>query len=194
MSYQMHAIRPLLIIIFCAIHLQANSGVWFCPDDKPANKIIHFIDNATKNIDAALYTFTHKPLALALKKAHDRGVQVSIIFDPDETKNPHSNMSDLKEYGIAVYAYQRKKDELMHHKYCIIDDDMVLNGSMNWTRRGSSRNQESMMWCDDTETIKRFKQQHKKLLQRSSTAKPKRQSWTSSIRKNITSLLRQFTG
>ena len=44
-----------------------------------------------------------------------------------------------KKHEQAVYP------ELMHQKFCIIDDEIVITGSFNWTNRAEKRNDEDIL-------------------------------------------------
>ena len=52
-------------------------------------------------------------------------------------------MKRLKEAGVCVVASQR--EGLMHHKFALIDNLILLNGSFNWTERAVWENCENLV-------------------------------------------------
>ena len=52
-------------------------------------------------------------------------------------------MKRLKEAGVCVVASQR--EGLMHHKFAVIDNLILLNGSFNWTERAVWENCENLV-------------------------------------------------
>ena len=44
----------------------------------------------------------------------------------------------------------------MHHKFCIIDDTKLLNGSLNWSVQGVRSNQENVMITTDPALVRPF--------------------------------------
>lgn len=45
----------------------------------------------------------------------------------------------------------------MHHKFCIIDDSKLLNGSLNWSVQGVRSNQENVMITNDPALVRPFR-------------------------------------
>lgn len=51
----------------------------------------------------------------------------------------------------------------MHHKFCIIDDEMVFCGSFNWTSQAITGNNESVIVTNDAWVVEPFRAEFKKL-------------------------------
>lgn len=101
------------------------------------------LDAAGKNIDAAIYAFTSRPLAQALVDAHNRGVKVRVIVDPSGASSPYGKATYLFEHGIDVRT--EKGAGLMHHKFALIDDSVLITGSFNWTAAAENENDENIL-------------------------------------------------
>lgn len=72
-----------------------------------------------------------------------------------------SDIRMLASIGISV-----KKDTtsfLMHHKFAVLDNALILNGSFNWTRAASDGNQENVMVSNNQAFVKQFAAQFEKL-------------------------------
>ena len=44
----------------------------------------------------------------------------------------------------------------MHHKFCVIDDTVLMNGSFHWTRQAESHNNENVMVSNDSFFVEQF--------------------------------------
>ena len=101
------------------------------------------IDNAVKRIDVAVYTFTSRPLAQALVDAQERGVRVRVLLDPAQAASEYSKATYLANYGIDVRT--EKGAGLMHHKFALVDDSILITGSFNWTASAEAENDENIL-------------------------------------------------
>lgn len=54
-------------------------------------------------------------------------------------------------------------DNLMHHKFVIIDDDILITGSANWTMQALFGNTENIIITNHSVLVKRFVDEFKKL-------------------------------
>ncbi|MBN1121624.1 MAG: phospholipase [Anaerolineae bacterium] len=99
--------------------------------------LIWLIDNAQYSIDAAMFEFNLQNVADALIAAHNRGVQVRIVYDDEHTEDDFQ-MEDLIDAGIPATPDERSA--LMHNKFFIFDRSIVWTGSLNFTENGVYRN------------------------------------------------------
>jgi len=101
------------------------------------------LDMAQTSIDAAVYTFTSRVLAQALVDAHNRGVRVRVILDPSTASRGYSKAVYLVGNGIEVRT--ERGAGLMHHKFALIDDTVLITGSFNWTASAETENDENIL-------------------------------------------------
>ena len=101
------------------------------------------IDAAAKRIDVAVYTFTSRPLAQALVDAQKRGVRVRVILDPSNASGSYSKAAYLTKTGIEIRT--EKGAGLMHHKFALVDDSIIITGSFNWTASAETDNSENIL-------------------------------------------------
>ncbi|MCH9633880.1 MAG: Cardiolipin synthase A [Chlamydiae bacterium] len=122
----------------CGIH-------FFClPSPEALAHILTHIKQASKQIDIALFTFTHPKILKALIEANQRGVKVRVLLDYLSTLGASRFVAArLKEEHIAVY--HNRGLQLMHHKMALIDQKIFILGSTNWTRSAFERNQDDLI-------------------------------------------------
>ncbi len=120
-------------------YMTTDFEMWILPDSDGANRIKDLMRGAKKTIKVAMYTFTRKDFADTLIRAKERGIDVQVILDRGMAQGASKKIVErLRENGIAVKT--RNGDGLMHHKFMIIDDEIWVHGSANWTRAAFTQN------------------------------------------------------
>jgi len=101
------------------------------------NNLIALINNANSSIDAAMFEFNLDNVAQALIAAHQRGVQVRIVYDNEHTEDD-PQIDDVIAAGIPAVPDERSA--FMHNKFYVIDQQIVWTGSTNITINDVYRN------------------------------------------------------
>ena len=146
----------ILTLTLCLSTL-AKTEVYFSLYDNPQKEIIKNINRAQASINIAMYIFTDREIALPLVKAQERGVKVRLYLDKDQVEYQYSQSRFLVQKGIKTRI--SSNNYIMHHKFAIIDNRLLLTGSYNWTFSANNRNDENLMVIDDPELIEIFQNQ-----------------------------------
>ncbi len=117
--------------------------VYFSPDDGAQSHIVELINNAQESIYFMAFAFTADPISLALLDAHDRGLIVSGVIERRQSNNMGSDYQPLVDAGLNIILDQNPKN--MHHKVIIIDGQIVITGSYNFSRAAEERNDENVL-------------------------------------------------
>jgi len=149
-------LTTILISQFFLISL-AKTEVYFSLYDNPQKEIIKNINQAESFINIAMYIFTDRENALPLVKAQERGVKVRVYLDKKQVEYQYSQSRFLVQKGIKTRI--SSNNYIMHHKFAIIDNRILLTGSYNWTFSANNRNDENLMVIDDPEIIEIFQNQ-----------------------------------
>ncbi|KAF3362961.1 hypothetical protein PHSC3_000495 [Chlamydiales bacterium STE3] len=114
--------------------------LWFLPDNKDASvRIKNLIREAKKTIRVAMFTFTRFDFAKELISAKQRGVNIEVFLDHQSSKGASKKIADLlQSSGIPVYT--NPGSSLLHYKFLYIDQDVLVNGSANWTKAAFQQN------------------------------------------------------
>ena len=149
----------LIIVLFITLSIStlAKTEVYFSLYDNPQEEIIKNINQAEAFINIAMYIFTDREIALPLVKARERGVKVRLYLDQDQIDYKYSQSRFLVQKGIKTRISSNKY--IMHHKFAIIDNRILLTGSYNWTFSANNRNDENLMVIDNPEIIVIFQNQ-----------------------------------
>ncbi len=156
-NFSILAFLVLILSVTISISSFAKTEVYFSLYDNPQKEIIKNINQAEAFINIAMYIFTDREIALPLVKARERGVKVRPYLDKDQVDYQYSQSRFLVQKGIKTRI--STNNYIMHHKFTIIDNRILLTGSYNWTFSANHRNDENLMVIDDPEIIKIFQNQ-----------------------------------
>jgi len=156
-KYSILAFLVLILSITISISTFAKTEVYFSLSDNPQKTIIKNINQAEAFINIAMYIFTDREIALPLVKAHERGVKIRVYLDKEQVEYKYSQSRFLVQKGIKTRI--STNNYIMHHKFAIIDNRLLLTGSYNWTFSANNRNDENLMVIDDPEIIEIFQNQ-----------------------------------
>jgi phosphatidylserine/phosphatidylglycerophosphate/cardiolipin synthase-like enzyme len=117
--------------------------VHFSPKGGCGERVVEAIDSARQQVLVMAYSFTFDPIVKALMDAHDRGVDVELIFDRSNEAELRSDMPRCIEKGMKVLV--DAEHAIAHNKLMIIDQKIVVTGSYNFTRQAEDANAENLL-------------------------------------------------
>jgi len=156
-KYSILTFLVIVLSITISISTLAKTEVYFSLYDNPQKEIIKNINQAEAIINIAMYIFTDKEIALPLIKARERGVKVRLYLDKEQVDYKYSQSRFLVQKGIKTRI--STNNYIMHNKFAIIDNCLLLTGSYNWTFSANNRNDENLMVINDPEIIEIFQNQ-----------------------------------
>ena len=121
----------------------APAQVFFSPHDGATGAIIKEIASAKSEILVQAYSFTSAPIAKGLLDAHKRRVRVEAILDKSHQKDRYTSATFLSNSGIPVYI--DSDHAIAHNKIMVIDREVVITGSFNFTRAAEEKNAENLL-------------------------------------------------
>lgn len=125
-------------------------------------RIISEISKAAQCVYVAVAWFTDRDIANAIINAKDRNVTIDIILSSNANNEEVIRM--LKAAGISVHAFDTGDARgLMHHKFCLFDNRISINGSFNFSYNASRNNVENIVVSDDTALYKQFYEEFEQL-------------------------------
>ena len=116
--------------------------LWIVPRDHDAlNRIIKVIKQSKKSLKIAMFTWTNSSITEAVIEAFNRGVNVEIVIDRYSGLGASKKTAQrLENAGIRVRL--STGSELLHHKFLFVDNEILVNGSANWTYGAFNQNHE----------------------------------------------------
>ncbi len=126
------------------VNLQENQiQICFTPGEKCRPLILKEIAKAQNEILMQVYSFTETEIAEALVAAQKRGVNVSVIFDASQLRGQHSKLNFVSENGIKSFIDH--KVAIAHNKVIIIDRNILITGSYNFSEAAEKKNAENLL-------------------------------------------------
>ncbi len=121
------------------------------------DRLISLINEANHTIRVGMFTWTHPKITESIMNAAKRGIRVEVVVDRAQTNGANKKSVD-KLIDSPVHVRINRGSELFHHKFVIIDDRFLINGSANWTKSAFGRNADCFLILHELE-----KPQQKKL-------------------------------
>jgi hypothetical protein len=125
--------------------------------DNIRQQIISALEKASERIIVAVYWFTNEELFEKLIQKIEKGCRVELIIHNDFINNRNAGLNFQKFVDKGGEFYFSDGYNPMHNKFCVIDNQILINGSYNWTYYAESKNRENVLIIEEEkETIKAF--------------------------------------
>lgn len=139
----------------------ATVGVYFTPSGAPHKIVRDAIRSAKKAIKIAMFYFTDDLVMAELAAAQARGVPIDAVWDfRGWERFEDSEIDDALHLGMGVVD---ALPGLVHNKFAVIDDKIVITGSTNWSDSGFFSNDENLLVIESPEIAAQFSQHFERL-------------------------------
>jgi phosphatidylserine/phosphatidylglycerophosphate/cardiolipin synthase-like enzyme len=125
--------------------------ILFSPDNVPELEVAKQMLKASRLVDFAIFTFSGSSVfddvMVMLSRA---GVKIRGVFDSKQGNQEWSSREWLQRAGIEFYYPDLSREPFksnlrkVHHKLMVVDDDIVIGGSMNYTAPANEFNDENV--------------------------------------------------
>lgn len=145
--------------------------------------IAKVLSQSKKSIDLALFVFSTQKLADTLQQKQTESVKIRGVFEPEFAFRPYSEVLDMLGLQLSRncrfeknnnpwliplktigYGYLNPGDKL-HHKSAIVDQQIVITGSHNWSAAANYSNDETLLIIDNKLVAQHFMQEFTRLYQ-----------------------------
>lgn len=127
----------------------------FAPDHTPELEIMKQILKAKKRIDFAIFTFSQSSgIDDAIVARLRPNLSVTGIFDSGQGNQDWASTRIVAGAGPSAKAYLAKRKQglgKLHHKLMVIDDNLIICGSFNYTGPANRLNDENILLIGDLE-------------------------------------------
>jgi phosphatidylserine/phosphatidylglycerophosphate/cardiolipin synthase-like enzyme len=121
---------------------------YFSPEDETLARLVDLVNQADKSVYFMAFSFTADDLATAIVAAENRGVVVRGILDASQAAgNQGGEYEPFLAHGIEVRL--DGEGGSMHHKVLIIDGEIVVTGSYNFSASAEENNDENTLVIHD---------------------------------------------
>jgi phosphatidylserine/phosphatidylglycerophosphate/cardiolipin synthase-like enzyme len=130
--------------------------ILFSPNGGAAARILELIQNAQSSINFMAYSFTSNDIGDAIIARSQAGVSVEGVMDDGQVKsNEGTEYDPFQQAGLDV-RLDGNETGLMHHKVIIIDRQIVITGSYNFTASAEESNDENIVVIFSTVVAEKY--------------------------------------
>src|SRR5215213_3029267 len=135
--------------------------VFTSEDPALENAIVPIVKSAKSSIRFLTFSFTDYPLADAMSERFNSGVDVAGVF---ETVGSETDAAELKTLMCRnVPVKQDGNPGFMHHKVIVVDGQIVITGSMNFSKNAEESNDENVIIIDNAEIAQLYLQEFERV-------------------------------
>ncbi len=127
---------------------------YFSPQDRQAGRLVELLQDARSSIHFLAFSFTSDEIGQAMLDRLAAGVTVQGVFEKRNAGGTGSEFDMLQQGGVDVW--EDGNCYTMHHKVIIIDEQIVITGSYNFTGRAEETNDENLVIIDDPNLAREF--------------------------------------
>lgn len=140
--------------------------VYFSPQDGTLEHILELVNSAEESIYFLAYSFTSDELSAALVERAKSGLTVIGVFDKDQYhSNSGTEFDNLRNAGIQVNLDGNPR--LMHNKVIIIDQQIVIIGSYNFSNNAEHNNDENTLIIHNPDITAQYMAEFQQIYNRS---------------------------
>lgn len=156
MNQLFHTFATFTLAVLCWPALLAGQQIelYFSPNGGAAHAVATEISNAKKSVKVMAYSISEPEITAALVTAQQRGVAVGLIVNPNQQNDLYSSAGEIKR--AKAHTIVDHVHKLQHNKTMVIDDIVVITGSMNFTRAGDKNNAENTLVIHDAAIAARY--------------------------------------
>lgn len=111
------------------------------------------IEKAKLNVKCMFFSFTYDELGKKLIEKQKQGLDIELILEKSQNSQ-YSEYKNLKDNNVNVIW--DKNPAFMHNKFCVIDSNTIITGSMNPSNNGNFNNNESIIVLHNTELANKY--------------------------------------
>ncbi len=115
----------------------------FSPDDGVAARLQALLRDARERVLVLAFSWTSDPLTRALREAQKRGVRVEMGVDERALRDQGNDLRALARSGAWIWVDESRG--VLHHKVLVIDGQIVVLGSYNFSNNAETRNDENVL-------------------------------------------------
>ncbi|XP_072239967.1 mitochondrial cardiolipin hydrolase [Leuresthes tenuis] len=118
------------------------------------SRFLRRILSASSSLDLCVFSFSNNDLSRAVLLLHSKGVTIRVLTDKDYSAITGSQIGVLRKAGICVRCDAASVH--MHHKFALLDNRLLITGSLNWTLTAVQSNMENILITEEPDLVKPF--------------------------------------
>ena len=131
--------------------------VFTSEDPALENAIVPIVQSATQSIRFLAFSFTDYPLADTMSQRFKAGVDVAGVFEKVGSETEAAELRTLMCRSVPVK--QDGNPGFLHHKVIVVDERIVITGSLNFSTNAEENNDENVIIIDNPEIARLYTQE-----------------------------------
>ena len=128
--------------------------VYFSPEDQVLKRLLEILGEVDRSVEFLAYALTTDTIGERLLELHRAGVKVRGVVEQSQVLATGSETPRLRKAGLDIRLDTNPSS--MHHKVFIVDHEIVLLGSYNFTRSAEEKNDENVIILHDPALASQF--------------------------------------
>jgi phosphatidylserine/phosphatidylglycerophosphate/cardiolipin synthase-like enzyme len=135
--------------------------VFTSEDPALENAIIPIVRSATESIRFLTFSFTDYPLADTMSQRAQAGVDVAGVFEKVGSETEAAELRTLMCRKLPVR--QDGNPGFLHHKFIVVDERLLITGSMNYSTNAETNNDENVIIIDNADIARLYLQEFERV-------------------------------
>jgi phosphatidylserine/phosphatidylglycerophosphate/cardiolipin synthase-like enzyme len=128
---------------------------FFSPDDGVLAALVPVLESAQESIYFLAYSFTSNQLGEIVRQQAEAELMIGGVMDDEQVRsNQGTEFDPFRQADLDVRI--DGIDGLMHHKVFIVDEQIVVMGSYNFSQNAEERNDENLLIIYDPVIAEQF--------------------------------------
>jgi phosphatidylserine/phosphatidylglycerophosphate/cardiolipin synthase-like enzyme len=123
--------------------------------------IVPIVQSATTSVRFLTFSFTDYPLADAMSQRAQAGVDVAGVFEKVGSETEAAELRTLMCRKLPVR--QDGNPGFLHHKFIVVDERIVITGSMNYSTNAETNNDENVIIIDNADIARLYLQEFERV-------------------------------
>ena len=123
--------------------------VLFAAEDEAMDYILPYLANAQSSIRFMAFSFTYDNMEDVITDRFENGVDVAGVFEKLGSSTEYSELGDM--YCSKMKVRRDGNGGFLHHKVVIVDERIVITGSLNFSDNANDSNDENVIIVDNSD-------------------------------------------
>ena len=139
----------------------SNIQVLFAAEDEVMDYILPYLADAQSSIRFMAFSFTYDAMEDVITDRYENGVDVMGVFEKTGSSTEYSELGDMYCSGMKVR--RDGNGGFLHHKVVVIDERIVITGSLNFSDNANDSNDENVLIVDNADIAALYLQEFDKV-------------------------------
>jgi len=144
-----------------------QASMHFAPLDDLESQVLEQLATATSHVRLAFFNVRLPAVRDLLAQQVDSGLDVHVVLDKKQQDETYNTMGeDLTALGVPVTLVENSSatDATMHHKFAIIDGELIMTGSANYSYTALNISDEDLLTMRNPDLADRYLEEFDELL------------------------------